>query len=94
MMAICPEILRMSDSYTENCAGFIQGGEQPFIALCPTIPLNINKSAKTMARESCFCVLAVSVRWMNNNKRDNCQVINYFGLGYPETMRGRGSICV
>ena len=22
---------------------------------------------------------------MNNNKRDNCQVINYFGMGYPET---------
>ena len=29
------------------------------------------------------------VRWMNNNKRDNCQVINYFGMGYPET-RSRG----
>ena len=35
------------------------------------------------------------VRWMNNNKRDNCQVINYFGMGYPETRRGAGvNLCL
>lgn len=43
----------------------------------------------------CPGLLAVSVRWMNNNKRDNCQVINYFGLGYPETKVGAGvNLCL
>ena len=32
------------------------------------------------------------VRWMSNNKGDNCQVINYLWMGYHVTRSGRGQI--